>query len=125
LALIGILSLSLSPAPAALKILVSPVLLFATFRQVRRVALLKTTRAIVALGLRDSRREGEVDVYLGIDHRKPVPCRVVQSHVSRNLVIARLTAAIGSQNHDLFLVRPMCGREEFSVLKRYLLSLKN
>ena len=123
LALFAVLALMLSPIPAMLKILISVVLMSATYRQVRRVALLKTTRSIVALGVGNDRENGEMELYLGEDSRTAVPYRVVRSHVSKNLVTAQLNAATGNQRRDLFLIRPMCGREEFRVLKRYLLSL--
>ena len=124
LALFAVLALMLSPMPAMLKILISLVLITATYRQVRRVALLKTTRSIVALGIGNDRESGGIELYLGADSRIPVPYRVVRSHVSKNLVTAQLKAATGNQRRDLFLISPMCNREEFRVLKRYLLSLK-
>ena len=124
LALLAVLALMLSPIPVMLKILVSVAVMAATYRQVRRVALLKTTRSIVALGIGNDRENGGMELYLGEDSRTPVPYRVVRSHVSKNLVTAQLNASTGNQRCDLFLIRPMCGREEFRVLKRFLLSLK-
>ena len=123
LALFAVLALMLSPIPAMLKILVSLVLITATYRQMQRVALLKTTRSIIALGISD-RDSGGIELYLGADSRTPVPYRVVRSQVSKNLVTAQLNATTGKQRRELFLIRPMCSREDFRVLKRYLLSLK-
>jgi len=125
LALLAIVAILLSSFTLVLKILVPPVLLLVTYLQVQRVALLKADHSIVALGLGDSSGEGGMDVYLGANHGEPVPCRVVRSHVSKSLVTAQLTAVTGNQNHELFLVRPMCSRQEFRILKRFLLSLKN
>jgi len=125
LAFLGVVAILLSPFALILKILVSPVLLLASYLQVQRVALLKTDRSIVALGLRESWGEGGMDVYLGANHHGPVPCRVVRSHVSRSMVTARLAEVTGNENHDLFLVRPMCSRKEFRILKRFLLSMKD
>ena len=109
LALFAVLALMLSPIPAMLKILVSLVLITATY--------------IIALGISD-RDSGGIELYLGADSRTPVPYRVVRSQVSKNLVTAQLNATTGKQRRELFLIRPMCSREDFRVLKRYLLSLK-
>jgi len=124
LVLLAVLALMLSPIPAMLKILVAFVLVTATYRQVRRVALLKSSRSIVALGIGNDRENGGMELYLGEDSQTPVPYRVVRSHVSRNLVTAQLNASTGNQRCDLFLTRQMCSREEFRVLKRFLLTLK-
>lgn len=124
LAFVSILALLLSPVPVAVKILVSPALMILTYLRVRRDALLGAIDSIVALGFGDRKGDGRLKLYLGTDWCTPVPCRVVRSHVSRNTVTARLTDVTSNRKHSLFLFRPMCDREEFRVLKRYLLSLE-
>lgn len=124
LSLIGVLALLLSALPVALKFLVSPVLMLATHLQVRRVALLTATDSVVALGLGESREDGDIELYLGADCRLPVPCQITRSLVIKNLVTAQLATKTGNQPRNLFLARPMCSREEFRILKRYLLSLE-
>jgi len=118
LILICSLILLATPLPAPVKILFLPVILLAGYLQVQRNLALRSKKSIIAL----EPREAGLQVYFAADPDKSVMCQVVRSHVSRNLVAARLSENIGAQKHNLFVTRLMCEKGNFRVLKRYLLT---
>lgn len=108
----------LSPWPMVAKLLILPIVLYAGYLHVERNARLRSKKSIVAL----EPRESGLHVNFGAEPGKPVLCRVIEQYVSRNFIAARLAESMGSQKHNLFIIRSMCSTDDFRVLKRYLLS---
>lgn len=108
----------LSPWPMAAKLLILPIVLYAGYRYIERNARLRSKKSIVAL----EHRVTGLTVYFGADPDKAVTCQIVDCHVSKNFIAARLAESLGRRRHNLFIVRPMCSKDDFRVLKRHLLS---
>lgn len=119
LVLVSSLIILAMPWPAAVKLLVLPLLPTAVYLQVGRSALLRSSHSIVALGFSGT----GIDITLKGDTGKPVHCRVVRSFVAKDVVAARLEQSIGQRKHNLFVIRSMCSNDDFRLLKRQLLSL--
>jgi len=114
------LILLFSPFPALLKIPGLALILGLGYLQLRRSALLRSPRSVIALKL----RQDAVDAYLASDPERAISCRIVRRVVAKHLVVLRIRQSIGGRMHALFLLRGMCSNNEFRLLKRYLLGQK-